>query len=120
MDDLWSEMEKQFIAVLKANNIDEVYLKYEELGIMMRVDKSYWPTRMRGATITKKELEKVRSVKNIIRQGRIKEISSDSIVFPPTTKSQQLSAPQYPKVPGNLYHTPSLLGKVIHIFLCKI
>jgi len=81
MDDLWSEMENQFKAVLQANNIDEVYLKYEELGIMMRVDKSYWPTRMRGATITTEELEKVQSVKNVIRQGRIKEISSDSIVF---------------------------------------
>ena len=81
MDDLWSEMEKQFSAVLQAKDVDDVYLKYEEMGIMLRVDKTYWPTRMRGATITMEELEKVRSVQNIIRQGRIKEISPNSIVF---------------------------------------
>ena len=81
MDDLWSEMEKQFKAALEAKDIDDAYLKYEELGIMMRVDKTYWPTRMRGATITIEELEKVRSIKNIVRHGRIKEISSDSILF---------------------------------------
>ena len=81
MDDLWSEMEKQYMAVIQAQNIDDLYLKYEELGIMMRIDKNHWPTRMRGATITSKELEKLQTVKNIFRHGRIKEISSNSISF---------------------------------------
>ena len=81
MDDLWSEMEKQYTAALKARDVDDAYLKYEELGIMMRVDKTYWPTRMRGATITLEELQKVRSIQNVIRKGRIKEISPNSIVF---------------------------------------
>ena len=81
MDDLWSEMEKQYTAVIQSKNIDDLYLKYEELGIMMRIDKNHWPTRMRGATITSKELEKLQTVKNIFRHGRIKEISSDSISF---------------------------------------
>ena len=81
MDDLWSEMEKQYTAVIQAKNIDDLYLKYEELGIMMRIDKNHWPTRMRGATISCKELEKLQAVKNIFRHGRIKEISSHSILF---------------------------------------
>ena len=81
MDDLWSEMEKQYLAVVEAKDIDDVYVKYEDLGVMMRVDKSYWPTRMRGATITPGELEKVRNVTNIIRRGRIKKISTNFIEF---------------------------------------
>ena len=81
MDDLWSEMEKQYTAVIQAKNIDDLYLKYEELGIMMRIDKNHWPSRMRGATISCKELEKLQAVKNIFRHGRIKEISSHSILF---------------------------------------
>ena len=88
MGDLWSEMEKQYAAVVEAKDIDDVYLKYEKLGIMMRVDGTLWPTRMRGATITQDELEKVRRVKNIIRQGRIKEITSDSILFQNGTSAE--------------------------------
>ena len=81
MEDLWMEMEKQYSAVVQANNIDDIYAKYEALGIMMRVDKNYWPTRIRGATITPGELEKIRQIKNLIRHGRIKEITSNSILF---------------------------------------
>ena len=81
MKDLWSEMEKQYRAVVQAKDVDDIYVKYEEIGIMMRVDKTYWPSRMRGATITKEELEKVCQVKNIIRQGRIKSLFSKIILF---------------------------------------
>ena len=81
MKDLWSEMEKQFNAVIQAKDVNDIYDRYEELGIMMRVDRNYWPTRMRGATITEGELEKIRLIKNIVRQGRIKAIASNSILF---------------------------------------
>ena len=88
MGDLWCEMKKQYTAVVEAKDIDDLYLKYEKLGIMMRVDETCWPTRMRGATITQDELEKVRKVKNIIRQGRIKEITSDLIIFQNGTSTE--------------------------------
>ena len=55
--------------------------RFEKNGIMMRLDKNILPTRFRYATMTKKEVEKLRNVKNIIRKGRIASIDTERVKF---------------------------------------
>ena len=81
MADLWDGMKRQYKTILKAKDINDVYRKYEEDGILFRIDQNVWPTKMRVGTITYENLEKLRRVKNIIRQGRIKSIGINDIKF---------------------------------------
>ena len=81
MENLWSGIEWQFLSVLESDDINDAFLKYEEKGIFMRIDKNYWPTKLREATINEEQLEKLRSVKNVIRQGRVKALFKETIEF---------------------------------------
>ena len=56
-------------------------MKREEIGEYIRLDKNIWPTKMRGATVSKREMEKIRLVKDIVRHGRIDRIEIDKIIF---------------------------------------
>ena len=47
----------------------------------MRLDKNIWPTKMRAATVSSKEMAKYRGIKNIVRHGRIERIERDKIIF---------------------------------------
>jgi len=81
MKNLWEGIEWQFLSVLESYDINDAFLKYEEKGIMMRIDKNYWPTKLREATINEEQLKKLRSVKNVIRQGRVKALFEKTIEF---------------------------------------
>ena len=67
--------------VMAANDLNEVYKKGEELGHYMRLDKTIWPTKMRAATMTSKEMQKIKSVKEIVRKGRIDRLEDNYIIF---------------------------------------
>ena len=67
--------------VLESENVNDAYCKLEEIDMLMRLDKNIWPTKMRMATISSNEMDKIRKVKNIVRQGRIKQIDQDEITF---------------------------------------
>ena len=70
-----------FGALLDSEDLNDAYKKGEEIGMYMRLDKNIWPTKMRAATVSKNEMEKIRTVENIIRHGRIDRIESDKIIF---------------------------------------
>ena len=72
---------KFFQAFIEAENVDECYKKCEEVGQFIRLDKNIWPTKMRAATVSSKEMAKYRSIKNIVRRGRIERIEKDKIIF---------------------------------------
>ena len=90
-------MAKMFDAVIdeKVQTVTEALLALETTGQLMRLDQDILPTRFRAATITKKEAERLRLVKNIIRKGRIEKIGAKKIVF----KSGEESEAD----PGTLY-----------------
>jgi hypothetical protein len=68
-------------ALLASKDINDAYKKSEEIGMFMRLDKNIWPTKMRAATVSRKEMEKISTVENIIRHGRIDRSESDKIIF---------------------------------------
>ena len=81
MENLWPPTRLIFDNIIESKDINDVYRRGEALGQYMRLDKNIWPTKMRGGSMTKKEMEKIRQIRNIIREGRIDRIDSDAIIF---------------------------------------
>ena len=68
-------------AVLQSEDVTDVYRKLEDINVVMRVDKNFFPNRMRIATVSSEEMKKIRLVKTIVRNGRIDKIEKDKIIF---------------------------------------
>jgi len=68
-------------ALYQVENFKELMLKMEEGEWMLRLDKTRWPTKFKCATVNMEEFNKLKKIKNIVRQGRVAEILTDKIVF---------------------------------------
>jgi hypothetical protein len=62
-----------------ASNADELFLRMEDAGIMMRIDTSVTPTMAKAPTLAKWELDALRSIENVVRKGHIRSVSSGRI-----------------------------------------
>lgn len=65
----------------EAESLEHLFHLLEDGGQLTRLDKTREPTMWRCATVSDDEMVKLRSIKNIIRKGRIKEITPQGIVF---------------------------------------
>ncbi|MEM8617711.1 MAG: NAD(P)-binding protein, partial [Pseudomonadota bacterium] len=61
-------------AVAEAETVPGLFLRLEQAGIFTRIDPSITPKMMHGATISQPELEALRSVKHVLRKGRVVRI----------------------------------------------
>ena len=66
-------------AFSESTTIDEVFLKLEALGQMLRIDPSQTPTMFHYATISTGEMELLRTITRVIRLGRVKSITRDTL-----------------------------------------
>lgn len=72
---------QQMKAIAEADSVEEVLLNVAAAGGLLRFDDAVWPTMYRCATVTAAELEQLRSIKDIIRRGRVQRIELDRIVL---------------------------------------
>jgi len=68
-------------AILKAKDLADLCKSHEEVGIFARVDPAIDPTKMRAATVWLSEVEKLRQIKQVVREGRIAKITATKMVF---------------------------------------
>ena len=68
-------------SILASHTLTELYKNYEENGLLMRISKDVEPSKMRAATVSEEEMSKLQRVKNIIREGRVQNITSSQIIF---------------------------------------
>ena len=68
-------------AVLDAKDVTDLFHNYEMAEIFFRVDPNTEPTKFRAATISLDELEKIKTVKDIVRRGRVAEITESKVIF---------------------------------------
>ena len=71
----------------KANKADDIFLEMEKLGGIVRIDTNKLPTIWRCATVSMDELEKLRSVKNLIQKGFVNRITPTEIIMQEETIS---------------------------------
>jgi hypothetical protein len=81
LDQQLEGMAAQMEIAASASSADEVLIRLEEAGVLMRVDRGVFPTAYRCATITAAELEQVRRITNVVRLGRVRRIDPDRIVL---------------------------------------
>jgi hypothetical protein len=58
-------------AAAAAASIDDLMLRLEDAGVMLRIDRSIMPTMAKAPTLGHWELELLRSVENVVRRGHI-------------------------------------------------
>ena len=71
----------QMDAVASAASMNDLLLRLESYGNLMRFDKSIMPTMYRCATVTPAELHELQRIKNVIRMGHVQSIEPDKIVL---------------------------------------
>ena len=71
----------QFEAIANATSIEDMFDRLESGGYFVRIDESVRPKMFHGATISKREIEALRQIKNVVRMGRVKSIHADRIVL---------------------------------------
>lgn len=68
-------------AAADAESLDEVFLRLEAAGVMLRVDTGVTPTMAKTPTLGAWELELLRTVEEVVRLGHIDHVTSREMVF---------------------------------------
>lgn len=77
---------RKFLLVYKPvfndqETLRESLLFQEREGWLTRLDKDVWPEKYKCATVESAELEKLRSIRNVIRQGRVSAVTKTHLVM---------------------------------------
>jgi hypothetical protein len=62
-------------------SVDDVFLRMEKTGQMLRIDPSRMPTMYHYAIVSKGEIELLRTITQVIRMGRVESIGHDALVM---------------------------------------
>ncbi len=71
----------QLKAMAQATSVDDVFARLEADGFFLRVDPQVAPTMCRGAILSEAELALLRQIEDVVRQGHVRRIERDRIVF---------------------------------------
>lgn len=71
----------QMEAIANAESIEDMFDRLESAGVFLRIDQAVRPKMFHGATISQDELALLKTIKNIVRKGRVLSIESDRIVL---------------------------------------
>lgn len=71
----------QFRHIAESTSIDDVFVRLEANGLLLRIDPNVRPSMYRCSTVTVAELEQLRRITNVIRMGRAQRIETDRIVL---------------------------------------
>jgi hypothetical protein len=80
-------------AAAEAESLDDLFLRLEAAGVMLRIDTNVMPTMAKAPTLGAWELELLRSIEHVVRRGHIKQVTAREIEF---------DAGTVPLVPGAL------------------
>ena len=68
-------------AAEKATSLDDLFLRLEDAGIMLRIDRTVTPTMAKTPTLATWELEQLRSIQNVVRRGHIARCGRGRLTF---------------------------------------
>lgn len=64
-----------------AESLDDLFLRLEAAGVMLRIDREVMPTMAKAPTLGAWELDLLRTVENVVRLGHIERVTSREIVL---------------------------------------
>jgi hypothetical protein len=68
-------------AAAESASLEELFLRLEDAGIMLRIDRTVMPTMAKAPTLATWELEKLRSLENVVRRGHIEAGGRGKLTF---------------------------------------
>jgi len=68
-------------AAAEAESLDDLFVRLEDAGVMMRIDASRTPTMAKTPTLAAWELDLLRTVENVVRLGHVRHVTTDEIVL---------------------------------------
>ncbi|CUR59224.1 conserved hypothetical protein [metagenome] len=64
-----------------AQSLPELFLRLEEAGIMLRIDRSFTPTMAKAPTLGTWELDRLRTIEHVVRRGHLLSASRGRLDF---------------------------------------
>jgi hypothetical protein len=68
-------------AAEQATSLDDLFLRLEDAGIMLRIDRNVVPTMAKAPTLAAWELEQLRTLENVVRRGHIETVQRGRITL---------------------------------------
>ena len=68
-------------AAAEAESLDDLFLRLEATGVMLRIDRAVVPTMAKTPTLGTWELDLLRTIENVVRLGHIKHVTRHEIVL---------------------------------------
>ncbi len=70
-----------FAAAAESATLDEMFLRLEDAGAMLRIDPNVLPTMARAPTLAVWERDLLQSIENVVRMGRIRRVEPGELVM---------------------------------------
>ncbi|QBR91259.1 NAD(P)-binding protein [Nocardioides euryhalodurans] len=64
-----------------AQSLDDLFLRLEDAGIMVRIDRSVTPTMAKAPTLGRWELEKLRTIEDVVRLGHLRFVEKGRLTL---------------------------------------
>lgn len=71
----------QFEAFASANSVEDLFLRLEACGAMLRIDRDHMPRMFHFATVSMDELAVLRRIRHVIRLGHVQALHEDDMVL---------------------------------------
>lgn len=68
-------------AALDATSLDDLFLRLEEAGVMLRIDTTVLPSMAKAPTIAQWEIDRLRSIENVVRLGHLRAVAPGRITL---------------------------------------
>ncbi len=68
-------------AAAAADSLDDLFLRLEDAGVMLRVDRDVVPTMAKTPTLGAWELDLLRTVERVVRLGHVRHVSAGELVL---------------------------------------
>jgi NAD(P)-binding Rossmann-like domain len=69
------------LAAREAASAGELFVRLEELGVMVRIDETVTPTMAKAPTLATWELEQLRTIEHVVRRGHLRRVRRGELVL---------------------------------------
>jgi hypothetical protein len=65
----------------EAASLEDLFLRLEDAGIVLRIDRTVMPTMAKAPTLAAWELEQLRTLENVVRRGHVRAVDRGRLTF---------------------------------------
>jgi hypothetical protein len=65
----------------ESTSLEDLFLRLEDASIMLRIDRTVMPTMAKAPTLAMCDLEKLRTIENVVRRGHLDVVDRGKLIF---------------------------------------